>query len=52
MINYGKQNIDKDDISSVIEVLKSDFLTQGPTIEIFEKRLAIFVNGRLLEIRY
>ena len=32
MINYGKQSIDENDISSVIDVLKSDFLTQGPTI--------------------
>lgn len=36
MINYGKQFINKDDIDSVIEILKSDFLTQGPTVEIFE----------------
>lgn len=36
MINYGKQFISKDDIDSVIEILKSDFLTQGPTVEIFE----------------
>lgn len=38
-IPYGRQNIDKEDIQAVIEVLKSDFLTQGPTIELFEKTI-------------
>ena len=39
MINYGKHFIDKDDIESVISVLKSDFLTQGPKIQEFESAL-------------
>jgi dTDP-4-amino-4,6-dideoxygalactose transaminase len=30
MIPYGKQDINQDDIDAVVEVLKSDFLTQGP----------------------
>ena len=30
MIPYGRQTIDEDDIESVVKVLKSDFLTQGP----------------------
>jgi len=38
--SYGKQNIDKSDIESVIKVLKSDWLTQGPKIQEFEKALA------------
>ena len=46
MINYGKQSIDENDISSVIDVLKSDFLTQGPTIEIFEKKLAKYCGAK------
>ena len=37
MISYGRQSIDKQDINAVIKVLKSDFITQGPTIEKFEK---------------
>ena len=37
MIYYGKQCIDEQDINAVIEVLKSDFLTQGPAIEKFEQ---------------
>lgn len=36
-IPYGKQNIDQADIDSVIEVLKSDWLTQGPSVERFEE---------------
>jgi UDP-4-amino-4,6-dideoxy-N-acetyl-beta-L-altrosamine transaminase len=36
MINYGKHFIDKSDIKSVVDVLKSNFLTQGPKIQEFE----------------
>ena len=36
-IPYGKQNINENDIESVCEVLRSDWLTQGPSVEIFEK---------------
>ena len=38
MLSYGKQSINQNDIDSVIEVLKSDFLTQGPQVPIFEKQ--------------
>ena len=38
MIPYGKQNISEEDIEKVVEVLKSDFITQGPTINKFRKR--------------
>jgi len=38
-ISYNKQSIDTLDIKSVIKVLKSDFLTQGPLIEKFENEL-------------
>ncbi|NQV76551.1 MAG: UDP-4-amino-4,6-dideoxy-N-acetyl-beta-L-altrosamine transaminase [Bacteroidetes bacterium] len=41
MIPYGRQDISEDDISSVIEVLKSDFLTQGPVVPAFEQAVAI-----------
>ena len=40
MINYGRQSIDKKDIQSVVKVLKSDYLTQGPKIEQFEKKVS------------
>jgi UDP-4-amino-4,6-dideoxy-N-acetyl-beta-L-altrosamine transaminase len=39
VIPYGKQDIDQQDIDSVLEVLKSDFLTQGPKVPEFEKAL-------------
>ena len=37
---YGKQTIDDSDIAEVVKTLKSDFITQGPKIEEFEKALA------------
>lgn len=40
MIPYGRQLIDEADISAVVEVLKSDFLTQGPAIPRFEKAVS------------
>ena len=46
MINYGKHFIDKDDIKSVISVLKSSFLTQGPKIQEFENALKIFFGAK------
>ena len=39
-IPYGKQNINQDDINSVIEVLRSDFITQGETVPKFEESIA------------
>jgi len=40
MIPYGRQDICDSDIDAVIEVLKSDFLTQGPRVPDFEKCVA------------
>ncbi len=37
MIPYGKQDITQADIDSVVSVLKSKFLTQGPQVPLFEK---------------
>ncbi|MEK7646870.1 MAG: UDP-4-amino-4,6-dideoxy-N-acetyl-beta-L-altrosamine transaminase [Patescibacteria group bacterium] len=42
MIPYGRQSIDKDDIGAVVDVLRSDWLTQGPAIASFEKALASY----------
>lgn len=39
-IPYGRQSIDKSDIDAVVEVLESDFLTQGPAVPEFEKALS------------
>lgn len=46
MIYYGKQCIDEHDINAVIEVLKSDFLTQGPAIEKFEQAVAEYCGAK------
>jgi UDP-4-amino-4,6-dideoxy-N-acetyl-beta-L-altrosamine transaminase len=40
VIPYGKQNINQADIDSVVNVLQSDFLTQGPQVPLFEKTVA------------
>ena len=40
MIPYGRQDIDASDIAAVVEVLQSDWLTQGPLIERFEQAIA------------
>ncbi|PEB41335.1 UDP-4-amino-4,6-dideoxy-N-acetyl-beta-L-altrosamine transaminase [Bacillus pseudomycoides] len=43
---YGKQSIDEDDIQAVINVLKSDFITTGPTIKQFENQVAAYVGAK------
>jgi dTDP-4-amino-4,6-dideoxygalactose transaminase len=45
MIPYGRQDISQEDINAVIEVLKSDFLTQGPQVPLFEKSVKEPVNA-------
>lgn len=45
-IPYGKQTIDDDDINAVVEVLKSDFITTGPKIEEFERKVADYVGAK------
>jgi UDP-4-amino-4,6-dideoxy-N-acetyl-beta-L-altrosamine transaminase len=39
LIPYGKQDINQADIDSVVNILQSDFLTQGPQVPLFEKTL-------------
>lgn len=46
MIPYGKQNITEEDIKAVTDVLKSDFLTQGPNIQQFEIAFAEYVGAK------
>ncbi len=38
-IPYGRQWVDDDDIAAVVEVLRGDWLTQGPAVEQFEAAL-------------
>jgi UDP-4-amino-4,6-dideoxy-N-acetyl-beta-L-altrosamine transaminase len=45
-IPYNKQFIDKSDIKSVLKVLKSNLITQGPNVEKFEKAISEKVNSR------
>jgi len=46
MISYGKQSINQDDIDAVVDVLKSDFLTQGPKVVEFENDLANYCEAK------
>lgn len=48
MIFYGKQTIDKEDIDSVVEVLKSDMLTQGIAVEDFEYNLKSYFGANFV----
>ena len=43
---YGNHHITDEDIKAVVSVLKSDFLTQGPSIKIFEDAFAEYVGAR------
>lgn len=46
LIPYGRQTIDEEDIKAVVDVLKSDFLTQGPKVQEFEGALASYCGAR------
>ena len=46
MIPYGKQEILQNDIDQVIEVLKSDFLTQGPQVTKFENAVSNYCQAK------
>ena len=45
VIPYGRQDINQADIDAVIDVLKSDFLTQGPAVPAFEKSVADYCGA-------
>lgn len=45
MIPYGRQSISEQDIAAVSEVLGSDWLTQGPAIERFERKVAEYCGA-------
>ena len=46
MINYGKQFVGKEEISIIKKVLNGKYLTQGPYVEIFEKKLCNFFGSK------
>ena len=45
IIPYGRQDISGADIQAVIDVLRSDFLTQGPAVPAFEKSIADYCGA-------
>lgn len=45
MIPYGRQDVTNADIDAVVSVLRSDYLTQGPTVPLFEDRVAKYVGA-------
>ena len=45
-IPYSRQWIDNKDIKEVVKVLKNDFITQGPKIEEFEKKVARYCGAK------
>ena len=49
MIYYGHQHITEKDIQAVEKVLHSDWLTQGPAIEAFEKKMASYCGAKYEE---
>jgi UDP-4-amino-4,6-dideoxy-N-acetyl-beta-L-altrosamine transaminase len=45
-IPYGKQNIDQTDIDAVLEALQSARITQGPLVDLFEKKISDYVGSQ------
>jgi len=45
MIPYGRQHVSEQDIESVVAVLRSDFLTQGPAVPAFEAAVTAYTGG-------
>lgn len=46
MIPYGRQDINQDDVDAVVKVLRSNYLTQGPVVPLFENTLAIYSGAK------
>ena len=45
MIPYGRQTVTENDIAAVVDILRSPYLTQGPTVQAFEAAIAKKVNA-------
>ena len=45
-IPYGRQNVNKSDIDAVVEVLRSDYLTQGPVVPRFEASVSEYTGAK------
>jgi len=46
LIPYGRQSISEEDIQAVVNVLRSDFLTQGPAVPKFEQRICKYTCAK------
>ena len=46
MIKYSTQSISKTDIDQINKVLKSGYLTQGPKVNEFEKKISSYVKSK------
>lgn len=46
MIPYGRQDVTQADIDAVVEVLRSDYLTQGPVVPLFERKVSSHVGSK------
>lgn len=46
MIPYGRQDVNQTDIDAVVNVLRSDFLTQGPVVTLFEKAVTDYCGAQ------
>jgi dTDP-4-amino-4,6-dideoxygalactose transaminase len=45
-IPYGRQHVSEKDIQAVVNVMRSDFLTQGPVVPAFESAVATYCQAR------
>lgn len=45
-IPYGRQSVDEEDIQAVVDILRSDYLTTGPTVTKFEQAVAEYVGAK------
>ncbi len=50
MISYGRQSIDSKDIKAVVKALKSKFITQGPIVSVFEKKLCSMLGFKYASV--
>jgi perosamine synthetase len=46
LLPYGRQQIDDEDVNAVVEALRGELITQGPTIERFEAAVADYLEAR------
>jgi UDP-4-amino-4,6-dideoxy-N-acetyl-beta-L-altrosamine transaminase len=49
-IPYGRQDISEADIQAVVDALRSDYLTQGPAVPAFEKRLSDYCGAHAVAV--